>query len=190
MTLYAVSPHMWGRHYDSLVPVKTSACADCGRQLYKPSFLGMREFFELTEERVGFSMLTDDRWSKPMVWVGAEWARQNLSKVDAKMLYRGWDERGDEQNYCHDCAKKTIEATCTCCHQKFTRTLDLSGGWACERCFIVHCTAMCHVKPGERVAGLVWNDQAANAHYAREVEIAEEGLVAKSVIENLSGGAS
>lgn len=190
MTLYAVSPHMWGRHYDVLVPVQTSTCADCGAQLFKLSFLGMREFYKLTAEQVEISMLTDARWSKPMTWVGAEWARKNLTPMEAKMLYRGWDDKGDEQHYCHDCAKKTIEATCVRCHQKFTRTRDLVGGWACERCFGVHCTAMCNVKPGERVAGLVWNDKAANEHYAHEVKSAEEHLVAEGVIESLSGGAS
>lgn len=190
MHLYAVRSSSWGNHYDALVPVKTSTCSDCGGRLFKPSFLGMREFYELTDAQVEQAKFTDNRWSKPMTWVGAEWARQNLSKVEAKMLYRGWDEQGHEQGYCHDCASKTVEATCTCCNQKFTRTRDLIGGWACERCFSVHCTAMCNVKPGERVAGLVWNDQAANKHYAQEFELAEEELVAKGIIEILSGDVS
>lgn len=188
MTLYAVSSHSWGRHFNTLVPVTTSTCADCGTVLFKPSFLGMSEFYELTGVQVEQATLTDDRWSKPMAWVGAEWARQNLTPVEAKMLYRGWDEVGNEHHYCHDCAKKTIEATCTRCHQKFARTRDLIGGWACERCFLVHCTAMCNVTPGERVAGLAWGDADANAHYEHEVEQAEENLIAKGVIDVHSGG--
>ena len=107
--LFTVSPHIWGSHYDSLVPVSFTTCKDCGRLVYRLAFLGMRVFYSLSVEEQKLSILEDTRWSKPMIWMGAEWPRKNLQPVDIQMQYRGWDEHGVEHEFCHICASKLIE---------------------------------------------------------------------------------
>lgn len=163
--LYASS--IWG----GMRKVKQcGTCHDCGTFVASHE-LGDRYYFMLGPISEKRSMVKVGSYHEMKSDFAS--AHKNLFQVHPLDIYNGRDEDGQSHIYCKSCSEKVIEATCSRCGDKFNRTRGLIGGWSCDKCFSIHCTAMCNITPGERVAGLVWGDDAANAHYEREFEIAK-----------------
>jgi len=180
--LYAVNTHIWGRDHDELVSVQSARCADCGRLLYRSTALGQREFYLLGQKAVKNSTV-----SEPTIFgftreiLRAQWARENRKAVDAVMIYDGYDELGNRHVYCKECGDKTITAICARCGGEFSRTRDLTGGWACEVCFGLHCAVMCSITPGEATVLVIWpeEDKDGQIHklYKVALKAAKYGIV-------------
>ena len=167
-------------------------CSDCGKMVAR-TISGDQRYFMLNKAAIAFSMV-----SEPVATIPNRQVMRPHYAIRYKESYEvyplswtdGRDENGVEHAYCPECAAKVIEAECIRCHTTFSRPRDMVAGWACERCLAIHAEAMCHISPGERVAGLVWNDQKANDHYELEMVHAEEHLIAEGVLNSLTGGES